>query len=272
MVNDVERVNSRTEIHLLGGVRVTCGSEHMTVPVGSQPLLAFVALSRGRIARSYVAGSLWPNGDDEHAIANLRSALWRLRRAGIDVIDADKWSLAIADDVEVDVRRVYDWVASVTSSPRTHDADAVLADTEQLPPGALDLLPAWHDHWAIAERERIRQLVLHGLEALSARHLRDGRLEAAVAVAARCVEVEPLRETAQRALLRAHLALGNRSAARAAFYAYAERLQTVLGRVPAAEMVRMMQPTLTRLPGEGRRGRTVVRRAAVRVRPTSAVS
>src|ERR687896_289887 len=85
-------------IHLVGGPYVRYGAEQRSVPEGSKKLLAFVALRRGRVERQYAAGALWPFGDDLRAAGNLRSALWRLRRAGIDVIEADKWSLRLAED------------------------------------------------------------------------------------------------------------------------------------------------------------------------------
>lgn len=50
-----------------------------------------------------MAGTLWPFGDDLRATGNLRSSLWRLRQAGIDVIHTDKFSLGLAEGVRVDV-------------------------------------------------------------------------------------------------------------------------------------------------------------------------
>ena len=80
-------------VHLLAGLYVTVGTRRQEVPEGSKQLLAYVALRRRRVERRQVAGTLWPFGDEERAAGNLRSALWRLRRAGINVLVADKWSL-----------------------------------------------------------------------------------------------------------------------------------------------------------------------------------
>ena len=96
-------------VRLFGGPYVTAGSRRQEVPEGSKQLLAFVALRRRRVDRRQAAGTLWPDGDEERAAGNLRSALWRLRRAGIDVLLADKWSLALRPDVLVDVHLMDEW-------------------------------------------------------------------------------------------------------------------------------------------------------------------
>ena len=96
-------------VRLLGGPYVTAGRRRQEVPEGSKQLLAFVALRRRRVDRRHAAGTLWAGVDEERAGGNLRSALWRLRRAGIDVLLADKWSLALRPEVLVDVHLMDQW-------------------------------------------------------------------------------------------------------------------------------------------------------------------
>ena len=59
------------------------------------------------------------------------------------------------------------------------------------------------------ERERHRQLTLHALESLCEHLTAAGRYGCAVLAGLAAVEREPLRESAHRALLRAHIAEGN---------------------------------------------------------------
>ena len=73
----------------------------------------------------------------------------------------------------------------------------------------LDLLPACYDEWLIFERERIRQRLLHALEALSRRLVAFGRPADAVDAAMWAVSADPVRESANRILIEAHLAEGN---------------------------------------------------------------
>ena len=72
-----------------------------------------------------------------------------------------------------------------------------------------DLLPDCYDDWALVECERFRQLRLHALEALCERLTEAGRYGEAIDAGLAAVRGEPLRESAHRALIKAHLAEGN---------------------------------------------------------------
>jgi DNA-binding SARP family transcriptional activator len=220
-------------VHLLGGLYVTVGARRQDVPEGSKQLLAYVALRRRRVERRQVAGTLWPFGDEERAAGNLRSALWRLRRAGINVLVVDKWSLALQSHVIVDLHFLDHWATRLiegTALGRDLAISPYVAD-------ALDLLPGWYDDWALAERERLRQRILHALEALSARLTNLGRFADAVDAALLAVSAEPLRESAQRTLIEAHVAEGNLTEARRSFLAYAALLRRELGVDPSNDLL-----------------------------------
>jgi DNA-binding SARP family transcriptional activator len=216
-------------VHLFAGPYITMGPERREVPEGSKQLLAFVALRRRRVERRQAAGTLWPFGDDERASGNLRSALWRLRRAGINVLVADKWSLALGGDVLVDLHLMEKWATRLIEGravPRDLAVSPGVAD-------ALDLLPGFYGDWALMERERIRQRILHALEALSERLADAGRFADAIEAAMLATTAEPLRESAQRALIKAHIAEGNVSEARRTYRAYRDLMCRELGVVPS---------------------------------------
>jgi DNA-binding SARP family transcriptional activator len=220
-------------LHLFGGPYVTIGGCRKEVPEGSKRLVVFVALQRGRVERRCAAGSLWPVGNDIRASGNLRSALWRLRTAGIELIAADKWSLTLCKDVVVDIHVMSDWATRLILGKAANDDLVVVpwwAD-------ALDLLPGWYDDWALMERERIRQRMLHALEALSRRLAGAARCAEAVEAAMTAVSAEPLRESAQRALIEAHLAEGNWVEGRRSFEAYRNLLRRELGAEPPADLM-----------------------------------
>jgi DNA-binding SARP family transcriptional activator len=231
-------------VRLFGGPYVTVGSRRQEVPEGSKQLLAFVALRRGRVDRRHAAGTLWPDGEEGRAAGNLRSALWRLRRAGIDVLLSDKWSLALRADVLVDLHLMDGWAT------RLIDGTALARDLTVAPAWAdvLDLLPGWYDDWVQAERERLRQRILHALEALSRKLASVGRFADAVEAAIIAISAEPLRESAQRALIEAHVAEGNLSEARRICRKYRELVRRELGVDPSSEL-------LTILGGRERRDR-----------------
>ncbi|WP_454083741.1 AfsR/SARP family transcriptional regulator [Georgenia sp. Marseille-Q6866] len=224
------------ELCLFCGPYVVAAGRHVEVPEGSKRLLVFVALHAGRLDRRYVAGSLWPYGDDERAAGNLRSALWRLRRAGIDLVEADKWSLWLRPDTTSDVATVSDWATRLVAGFAT-PADL------HLPPWdvhALDLLPGWYDDWVSFERERVRQRILHALEQLSRELVLLGRCAEAVEAAIDAVGVEPLRESAQRVLIEAHLAENNVVEARRLYAHYRQLVRRELGVEPSPGLTRLV--------------------------------
>jgi DNA-binding SARP family transcriptional activator len=118
------------------------------------------------------------------------------------------------------------------------------ADLTVLPSGVdgLDLLPGWYDDWALMERERIRQRLLHALEALSATLLEVGRCREAVEAAMVAVTTEPLRESAQRTLIAAHLAEGNWVEAKRQFAGYRRLANLELGIEPHPSLFQLMDP------------------------------
>src|SRR5689334_21259999 len=138
---------------LLGGPYVMIEGDRREVPEGGKRLLVFVALSTGRVDRRYAAGSLWPFGKDERAAGNLRTALWRLKLAGIDLLESDKCSLMLRPGTVVDVSILCDWAARLVDGSATQ-ADLCAVNWRY---DAMDLLPGWYDDCVIFERERIRQ-------------------------------------------------------------------------------------------------------------------
>jgi DNA-binding SARP family transcriptional activator len=100
----------------------------------------------------------------------------------------------------------------------------------------LELLPGWYDDWTTLERERLRQRVLHALEALSREFRRRGRHAEAVEAALAAVNSEPLRESAQRVLVEAHLGECNWVEAERAFISYRDFLEKELGVSPSRDL------------------------------------
>jgi DNA-binding SARP family transcriptional activator len=236
-------------LHLFGGPFVTYGRRRVSVPEGSKRLLVFVALHRGQVERGYAAGTLWPAGTEYRAAGNLRSALWRLSRAELPLLRADKCYLTLQQEVVVDARLVSEWASRLISGRPQQD------DLVALPTGAdaLDLLPGWYEDWALIERERLRQRMLHALEALSRELVEIGRCAEAVEAAMMAVGAEPLRESAQRALIQAHLAEGNWSEGYRQLSLYRKTLQRELGLEPDPQLAAMLELPEAGSPGGARR-------------------
>ncbi len=191
-------------IDLLRGFSVHAGEAAVELPRVAQRLVAFLALQDRPRQRLFVAGSLWTDANEEHAAASLRSTLWRLGRACASLVTSRGTSIGLADDVRVDLHAVIACGRRVIADPGAHD----LADLELLTVAG-DLLPDWYDDWVLLERERVRHLRLHALEALSAALAELGRFAEATEAGLAAIAGEPLRESAHRAVIAAHLAEGN---------------------------------------------------------------
>lgn len=260
-----------TVVHLFAGPYVTVGAQRREVPDGSKQLLAFVALRRRQVDRRHAAGTLWPFGNEERAAGNLRSALWRLRRAGIDVLAADKGSLSLHAHVIVDLHLMDQWATRLIQGTESGRDLAISASALD----ALDLLPGWYDDWALMERERVRQRLLHALEALSTRLVCLGRYGEAVDAALLAVSADPLRESAQRALIEAYVAERNLVEARRSYLLYRELARRELGIEPSSELLALLRfrPDKLMAPDTRRLPRTPVGMKAVNGMPApSAIS
>lgn len=236
-----------TTLRLLDGPFLSRRRRERALPVQSQRLVVLVALRHGRTDRRRAAALLWPGCDTERAAGNLRTALWRLHGAGLEIVRADKTSLWLHESVAVDLDLVSAWTERLVQGAAT-PADLCVRITGL---DSLELLDGWDDDWLVVEREQLRQRLLHALEAMVRRLLADGRAAEAVDVALRLVAADPLRESAHEALVRAHLAEGNRSEARRTYAAYRAMLAAELGiagRDRGAEHV----------PGPARDGRVTV--------------
>lgn len=217
----------RARLRLLDGFEFESDGRRVELPVSTQRVVAFLAFHERPLLRTYVAGCLWTDKSSERSYANLRSALWRLRRPAAQLVECRDTHLSLAPDVDVDLRRVMDVARSQLDGAQGAplDGDSVLLSG--------DLLPDWYDDWVVVERERLRQLRLHALEALC-RNLTDaGRFGEAVDVGMAAVAAEPLRESAHHALVRAHLREGNTAEAAREYVQYRDLVRAELGVEPS---------------------------------------
>jgi DNA-binding SARP family transcriptional activator len=224
---------SQLQIDVLGGFRFWIrGKDALpALPGGSQRLLAFLALRERSVMRTAAAGTLWPEASEDHAHASLRSAISRLSQIAHEAIVVSFQDVRLADHVTVDLRESRSLAHRLLESGQQERE-------EDLSPQAIaalsaDLLPDWYDDWAVVEAEDWRQLRLHALDALTGRLMAAGRYSDAASAALAAVKAEPLRETSHGALIRVHLAEGNRGEALAAFERYRGLLQAELGLEPS---------------------------------------
>jgi DNA-binding SARP family transcriptional activator len=225
-------------LELLGGFALSQHGLPVVLPPSAQRLLAFIALQKRPARRATVAATLWLDGTEERCYANLRSALWRLRRPGCDLVEAAVGSLRISQDVVVDVHEAEARARTLIDQlPETVVAADLHAWADELD---ADLLPDWYDDWVLVERERLSQLRLHALEALAQRLCALGRYAEALEAALAVVRAEPLRESTHRVLIEVHLAEGNRHRAICQYRDYCRLMRAELDLEPSPRIAQLV--------------------------------
>ena len=220
-------------LELLGGFRLHVEGREVGLPRATQRALAAVALL-GPVSRSRLAGTLWPDSPQSQALTNLRHVLWKV--SGVlpapCVVEAVGTDLRLASVVEVDIHRLVGQAHALLdtgSLPRDEGLAALLR------PESCELLPDWDEVWLGDERERLRHLRLHTLEAWAEELAARGRFGLALDVALVALRTDVLRESAHRTVITVHRLEGNVREARRAFEVCRSVLAREIGVAPSPQ-------------------------------------
>jgi DNA-binding SARP family transcriptional activator len=222
-------------LSLLNGFELRHGDTLVRLALPAQRLVAFLALQEHAVLRSYVASTLWLDSTEERAFGSLRSALWRLRQADLELVEVTSRAIRLDRRVGVDLREAV--IAAHRALAGSGAYEGAEVDTADL---AGELLPDWYDDWIVLERERFRELRVRALECLCERHVAAGRYARAMEAALQAVRDEPLRESAHRSVIAVHLAEGNQVEALRRYDAYRRLLHGELGLEPSGRMTELL--------------------------------
>jgi predicted ATPase/DNA-binding SARP family transcriptional activator/class 3 adenylate cyclase len=218
-----------------------------------QWLLALLALRLGReVERGGLAGTLWPESSEALALASLRMSLANLRQALGS--EAGRLRSPTPHTLCLDL-------AGAEADAAAFDEAIAQGDTPSLEKAVAlyrgPLLEGWVEEWAFQERQVREQAFLATLEKLAAQALAAGDPGAAERYLRSVVAEDPLRETAQRALMQSLAASGNYAAALLAYRELRLRLHRELNAEPDAETqapFQQLRAEARRKAGEGRQG------------------
>jgi DNA-binding SARP family transcriptional activator/DNA-binding HxlR family transcriptional regulator len=227
------------QVYLMGAFAIQIGDGPIvTPPVGTQRILAYLALHERAVSRLSMAGTMWPKVSDANAGGSLRSALTRIDDTTREVIDMASGGLRLAESVSVDFREAQSLARRLLGD--TSELDE--ADFGQDATAALsaDLLPEWYDDWVITEAEDWRQLRTTALEAQAEWLTTAGKFADAAGAARAAMKAEPLRESAHVCLVRVHVAEGNQSEALRAYEHFEGVLRDELGLSPTTNMTDLL--------------------------------
>lgn len=255
-------MDARLAVSLLGALEVKLdgellgGFEYNKV----RALLAYLSVEAQRVhTRASLCALLWPDLPENAARQNLSQALTQLRKVLGEKRAGQPFLLTSVDTVQmnpeaswaVDVRQFTGLIATAEAHPhrswrlcpacaaRLHQAVSLyrgdflafffVSDSELF------------EEWALLMRERLRQLMLSALERLIEFHEWRGQYGAAVELARRYVELEPLRDGSHRELMRLLALSGQRASAQSQYETLQRTLSSQLGLEPERETAQLYE-------------------------------
>jgi DNA-binding SARP family transcriptional activator len=214
-------------VRVLGRFELALRGRPVDLPAHAQRVLGYLAVVQPTQSRSVLAGSLWGDTTQERAQATLRNTLWRLRKTSTTLLDTSRDNISIAPHVWIDVAYARRCAAALEAGKPVAQAAQLISMLDS------DLLTGWDEDWLHIERERLRQLRIHALEALAETLTRQARYAQAIQAALAAIRAEPLRESAQITLIKAYISEGNPSEAIRQFKSYRRLLADELGLRPS---------------------------------------
>lgn len=250
------------QVQTLGGWRLTRGGEEVCLPHREQRLVALLVLMGPR-PRSYLSGSLWPESTEDRAASNLRTTSVEVRRRAPGLLASAADTLAVAGPVRHDLAQLREALrgAGGTMTPAA-EASYLL--------GVGELLPGWYEDWVVHERERLRAERIDRMSTIVDALVAAREPVQALPLARATVQLEPMRESAHRALARIHLLRGDRVEAWQLYEDFRRRSVTEFGVAPSSYFDELVAPL--RAERQSRRDRAVPRSAQRRGRTPSGAS
>ena len=201
------------QVRLLGQFDVRAAGKRVCLPSRSgQSLLAYLLLTAGTAhRRERLAGLLWPDTSDDNARHNLRTELWRVRKA-LGSPSPAKAEYFLTEDLTIAFNPAADYWLDVNQILRASVPDNAFGDLAgQLALYEGELLPGFYDDWVVLEREHVQAAFERKMKQLIEGLCRDQRWTTVLEWSERWLALGQTPEPAYRALMIAYGALGDRS-------------------------------------------------------------
>ncbi len=227
--------DAETEVRLLGHAGVTVAGRPVKFSKRATTLamLGFLVLRRGHpVARNALAFTLFPDEDEEAALAELRRYLYLANKA-LPSRHGRPWLFADAETVRWNADN--DVFVDAIAFELLAGDDSTLAEAVGCYGG--DLLEEVYDDWVLPERERLRTIYLGTLMKLVRAHRARREQAAAISYTRRILAIDPWREDVVRQLLAARYESGDASGALREFDRFEKCLRDEIGARPMPETV-----------------------------------
>jgi DNA-binding SARP family transcriptional activator len=232
------------ELVLLGGFQAGVAGHVIDIAGRKErALLAVLAMPPGEPrSREKLAGLLWSDRSDKQARDSLKQALLRLRKSFGSLYPlpmvTDRASVTLnRAEIAVDVQEFEQLVAEGTPDGLARATKLYRGDLLE----GLDVRDPAFEEWLLFERQRLRDQARDALARLLAHHMVGGASDQASVAARRLVALDPLHETAHRALMQIYAQQGQTALALKQYRLCCDALQRELGVKPEAETERLYQ-------------------------------
>jgi DNA-binding SARP family transcriptional activator len=232
-------MDGRWRIQLFDGLQAQRGDRVVTRfrSQRTAALLAYLAFFHQRAhPRQVLIELLWPQWDAELGRHNLSVALSSLREQletpepSPAVIRADRFAVGLnAEAITTDVA---EFEAALAGAATAGPADRVSLLEQAIERHGRSLLPGFYEDWILPEQQRLDEQLHQALRELSAHWAEAGDLDRAISLARRAVATDPLREEAQRELMRLLAAAGQSGVALRQYRELEQRLRQELNAAP----------------------------------------
>ena len=246
-VDNPNKVRPRWRFTLLGELRVTHQGQSLSPPPPrAHALLVRLLLTPRRHTRERLVALLFPDAPEQTGRHRLSDRLWLIRDAlpDLPLHSTDEWLRMPSEKRWLDVEVFRTLAESVDPNDWT-DALGLYSG---------DLLPGCYEDWILLERESLHLAFVDLLFRAGNRLFQLGQPEAALPLARRLAQEEPLDERALRLLMRTHAALGRRGDALESYERFVARAADEVGIAPAdptralADAIRSFTPLRRSIP------------------------
>ncbi len=240
----------RLRVQALGPLQVSVGDRQVESSewgsARARELLIYLLMHPGGRTKEQTGLAFWPDASTSQLRNSFHVTLHRLRKA----LGPGEWVTRASDRYGIDQEAIEEFdvleferaLAEARDALKRH-ADGATARLEQALSSFrgdfLDGEPA--GDWHLEHRDRLQRQYVSALMQLGERHGAEERHGKAADAYRRVLARDELHERAVFALMRAHVAVGERSQALRAYRRYAEKLQLELEAEPGREVARFFE-------------------------------
>ena len=236
------RMKPELRLALLGKIEVQIDRQPLTAltALKAKALFVYLAVTGAAHSRASLAALLWSDVPEETARANLRTALYALRKHLGDYLVTDRRTVAFDQSAPYWLDTAVFTSACAGETFEDWETAVSLYHDDFLNDFYVPDAPLFEE-WVMLEREHYRLLLLTTLGRLSHACLETAVYPAGIQYARRLLRLDSLREEGHRQLMQLLAASGKRSQALAQFDLCRELLAEELGVSPSAETLALYE-------------------------------